>query len=173
MVDAQLLPLNTMSDLTQEYVKTLFDYKDGVFVHKTEKARGKIKVGDKVGSLTSDGYYRVMIDYKEYRLHKIIFLWHHGYMPKNIDHINRNTLDNRIENLRESNSITNAYNRRKPKSNTSGCKNVSWSKKYNQWQIHIRANKKTHCYYAKDFELAELIAIEARNLLHGKFACHV
>ena len=162
-----------MSDLTQEYVKTLFDYKDGVFVHKTPKARGKIKVGDKVGNLTSDNYCRVMIDYKEYRLHKIIFLWHHGYMPKNIDHINHNTLDNKIENLRESTSITNAYNRRISKSNTSGCKNVSWNKKYNQWQIHIRANKKTHCYYAKDFELAELIAIEARNLLHGKFACHV
>ena len=166
-------PFANMSELTQEYVKSLFEYKDGVFVHKTAKAKGKCKVGDEVGNLTSSGYKRVMINYKEYPLHRIIFLWHYGYIPKIIDHKDGNPINNNIDNLRPVEHYQNMQNRRLQKTNTSGCKNVSWNKKYNQWQIHVRANKKTHCYYAKDFELAELIAHEARDLYHGRFACHV
>jgi len=162
-----------MSDLTQEYIKTLFDYKDGVFVHKTAKARGKIKVGELVGSMTSSGYKRVTIDYKEYPLHQIIYLWHFGYIPKIIDHKDGNPLNNDIDNLRSVDHYQNMQNRKIPKNNTSGCKNVSWNKKYKQWQIHVRNNKKTHCYYTPDFELAEFIAEEARNLYHGEYARHV
>ena len=162
-----------MSELTQQLVQSLFDYRDGKLFWKNSHAKGKIKEGQEAGCLSSRGYHRVMIGYKEYPTHRIIFLLHHGYAPKVIDHINNNSLDNRIENLREASCQTNMYNKRIGVNNKSGCKNVSWNSKSKTWQIHIKSNKKVRSWYVKDFELAELIAIEARSLYHGEFACHV
>ena len=174
MSDYQRLrtPFTNMSTLTQQKIQALFDYKEGILFWKTDRAHGKIKAGTEAGCLTSKGYKRLMIEYKEYPTHRIIFLYHHGYLPKIIDHIDGNPLNNCIENLRESDSISNQYNRRKGVNNTSGCKNVSWNKKSQKWQIHVRHNKKIHCWYVKDFELAELIAQEARTKFHGDFVNH-
>ena len=118
-----------MSEYNQEYLHTLFDYKDGNLISKIDRARGKIKKGDIVGSVTTSGYKRVTIDYKEYPLHRIVFFMHYGYVPEIIDHINGNPLDNKIENLRDATLQTNQYNRKKGINNKSGCKNVSWHKK--------------------------------------------
>jgi len=159
--------------MSHEDVQNMFIYDNGDLRWKTDRARGKIKAGSIAGSKTSRGYLRLTIGYKEYPIHKVVFFIHHGYCPDVIDHINGNPLDNRIENLRESNPQTNQYNRKKGKNNTSGCKNVSWHAKKLTWQIHIRHNKKVKCWYVKDFELAELIAYEARDLYHGSFANHV
>ena len=162
-----------MNNLTQDYVKSLFEYKDGVFVHKTSKGKGKLKVGDKVGNLTSRGYLRVMSDYKEHALHKIIYLWNYGVYPEIIDHTDGNPLNNHIDNLRSVIHCQNMQNRKLPKNNTSGCKNVSFNKKYNKWQINIGFNKKRKIWFADDLELADLIAHEARNLYHKEYARHV
>lgn len=161
-----------MTELTQQQVQSLFDYREGKLFWKHSHARGKIKEGQEAGCLSSRGYHRVMIGYKEYPTHRIIFLFHHGYVPKVIDHINNDSLDNRIENLREASYQTNMYNRRIGLNNKSGCKNVSWNAKSEKWQVHIRCDKKRYCWYTKDFELAELIAHEARSLYHGEFAKH-
>jgi hypothetical protein len=161
-----------MSDYSQEYLHTLFDYKDGNLFWKQNRAKGKIKVGQEVGNISTRGYKRVMIEYKEIAVHRLIFLMHHGYMPNVIDHVNGNPLDNRIENLREATHQTNQYNKKIGRNNSSGCKNVSWNKKSHNWQVHIRQNKKVYCWYVKDFELAELIACEARSKFHKEFARH-
>jgi HNH endonuclease len=161
-----------MSEITQKQVQSLFDYKDGNLFWKENRARGKVKAGDKAGCFTSHGYKRLMIGYKEYATHRVVFLYHHGYLPKMVDHIDGNPLNNNIENLRESDSQSNQYNRRKSANNTSGCKNVSWNAKGQTWQIHIRHKKKVHSWYVKDFELAELIAKEARTKFHGAFVNH-
>ena len=162
-----------MTELTKQVVQSLFDYKEGKLFWKENRARGKIKAGDEAGCLTSKGYRRLMIGYKEYPTHRIIYLWHHGYIPEVVDHINNDPLDNRIENLRKASLTTNMFNRRRGKTNKSGCKNVSWNSTNKVWQVHVRSNKKVRCWYVKDFELAELIAIEARSLYHGDFSNHV
>jgi hypothetical protein len=157
--------------MSKELAKSLFDYKDGILYWKVDRA--KIKTGDIAGANTSHGYKRVMVNYKEYPLHSIVYLLHFDFIPEVIDHIDGNPLNNSIENLREASYQTNQYNRKRGINNTSGCKNVSWSTKKQVWQIHIRHNKKVRAWYIKDFELAELIAYEARELFHGKFANHV
>ena len=161
-----------MSELTLPYLHSLFEYRDGKLFWKQDRARGKVKSGSEAGCLTSSGYHRLMLDYKEYPTHRIIFMMHHGYIPKVIDHIDGNPLNNSIENLRESCSQTNQYNRKLGRNNTSGCKNVSFNKKNNLWQIHIRCNKKVHAWYVESLELAELVAYEARIKLHGAFVNH-
>lgn len=159
--------------LDPKIVRESFDYSNGALYWRHDRARGKIKAGAKAGGLTSRGYERVMLGYHEYPVHHVIFCWHHGYVPTVVDHINGNPLDNQIANLRAASAQTNQYNRKRGRNNKSGCKNVSWSAKKHVWQVHVRHAKQVHSWYVQDFELAELIAHEARNLYHGSFANHV
>lgn len=84
-----------------------FEYKDGE-LRRTGRGRGTSK---KTGSVNSLGYHRVKIDGKQYFSHHLVFAIHHGRWPKETDHIDRNRLNNRIENLREVTRKENQKNR--------------------------------------------------------------
>jgi hypothetical protein len=157
--------------VTQEFLMTLFDYANGALVRKISRSR-LAKAGDVAGCFDKKlGYHRVLIQGKSYLLHRIIFMHQHGYMPEYVDHINGDATDNRIENLRVATKIENSRNRAKHSNNTSGRKNVSWHKQHNKWSVTISAEgKKKHIGYFEDFELADLVAMEARDKYHGQFA---
>ena len=110
-----------MRDLTVDLLKELFDYdkETGNLIWK-RKPSTKIKVGDIAGTLKDNGYIYVGINHNSYRAHRLIFLMHKGYLPKTIDHINRDKLDNRIENLRPATVSQNSMNRDISSKNTSG-----------------------------------------------------
>lgn len=59
-----------------------------------------------------------------------------GY--KHHDHINRNTLDNRSENLRPATVAENARNCSKNSNNTSGFTGIRWREKRNRWEVSIQ-----------------------------------
>jgi hypothetical protein len=133
--------------------------------------KNKKKVISKPSSY--NGYCYVNIDRKPIKFHRIVFLYCHGYLPEVIDHINGIRHDNRVENLRLANKEENCLNSKMPKNNSSGFKNVSWSKVANKWTVQMTVNKKyTNFGYYKDIELADLVAQEARSLYHGAFARH-
>jgi hypothetical protein len=150
-------------------IKDIYDYKDGGLYWKSTTSNA-IKVGDRAGYVTSHGYRKIhFLDKQEYE-HRLVYLWHHGYIPKEIDHINGNKLDNRIENLREVTHSQNAMNVKLKKNNTSGVKGVCWDKTRNKWKVKVSINNKTiNCGRYDDFELAELVAIEARDKYHRQF----
>ena len=54
-----------------------------------------------------------------------------------VDHINKNTLDNRRENLRVTTKSMNAYNRKFQSNNTSGYRGVHWVTRDKIWRTHI------------------------------------
>ena len=159
------------SNMTQEYAHSLFDYKDGSLYWKVNKTT-RNWIGKRCGSPESHGYETVMVDGRNWRIHRLVFLMQHGYMPKMIDHINGDRKDNRIENLREANTQTNTYNQALHSNNVSGIKGVSWNNDRQKWAVRVNHNKKTYQRYVQDLELAELVAIEMRSKLHGEFANH-
>ena len=94
-------------------------------------------------------------------------------MPKYIDHIDGNPLNNKIENLRECTHQQNHFNERKPKNNTSGIKGVSFHKPTKKWRATVFLNYKQHYLgLFKDIKEAEKACIEFRNKHHGEFANH-
>jgi hypothetical protein len=160
--------------VTQERLKELFDYQDGNLVWKVKKARAN--KGDIAGcnALAKGIMYRqAKIDGKQYRVHCLVFLLYHGYLPKQVDHIDGNGLNNRIENLRAADASSNALNSKLKSSNTSGSKNVYWHTKANKWFVRITLKNKTHSFgMYDDLELADLVATEVRSKFHGAFARH-
>lgn len=67
-----------------------------------------------VGSVRANGYIRVKIDYMDIYAHHIVWALSHGEWPeKDIDHINCNRSDNRIENLRLATKKQNQGNKSK------------------------------------------------------------
>ena len=57
---------------------------------------------------------------------------------------NRNSLDNRRENIIEVSRAISAQNMRIPKNNTSGVKGVAWNYRRNQWWVYITSNGIRH-----------------------------
>jgi hypothetical protein len=158
--------------MNQTKLKNLFDYVDGKLFWKVANSP-RIKVGQEAGYLRKDGYRYVQIDCKGYRSHRLIFLLHNGYLPTEIDHVDGDLTNNKINNLREATRDQNMFNTKTPRHNTSGIKGVSWYKATGKWSVHIGVNnKKLFFGRYKDLELAELVAIEARNKYHGQFARH-
>jgi len=89
-----------------------------------------------------------------------------------VDHKNHNTLDNRKENLRITDFPENMQNRKsKNSNNTSGYRNVSWDKSYEQWKVQLQVNGKNTCLgYFDDVNKAGEFAKIKREELYGEFA---
>jgi hypothetical protein len=158
--------------LNKDYLNQTFEYRNGELFRKI--ARRGYAVGSKVGTKHHTGYIYVKLDGKIYSAHKLIFIMFNGYMPKVVDHIDGNPLNNKIENLRAATQQQNCWNTVTRRTNTSGIKNVSWNKESKKWKVSMRINRKMkNIGFFHDLELAELVAIEARNKYHGEFANHV
>ena len=103
---------------------------------------GYVLKGELSGKLTK--YWMVKIDGKDYLASRIIYFMHHGIdpYPMQVDHEDRNSLNNNIDNLRLGNSVLQTQNRGIRSDNTSGVKGVSWNKQLSKWQAYISVGGK-------------------------------
>ena len=101
---------------------------------------------------------------KNIRMHWII-------VGKYYDHIDRNPLNNRRYNLRESTFVQNTQNRGRRSDNTSGVVGVCWNKREQKWQARINVNKKRILLGRyNDFNNAVVSRLKAEKEYFGEFA---
>lgn len=135
-------------DIPIEEFKKFFHYNPDtgalswkVFPPKFRK--GSIQLGEPIGK--GRKYAQLMFKKQHLLIHRVAWLLYTGKWPeKQLDHINRDTTDNRIENLREATHTENQRNRAKGKKNTSGFKGVSWITREQKWMAGIKVDGKSY-----------------------------
>lgn len=173
--------------ITCEYVRSILDYneKTGVLTWKKRpeehfkskkvfaiwngKYSGKV-AGCNHTNQNGKKYRLISIDNRRYLEHRVIWLLVHGIEPRNeIDHINGNGLDNRIENLRDITRGENNKNIKLSKRNKSGFVGVSFDKAKGKYKAEIGLKGKTKFIgYFSDFTQA----CEARKKAEIKCGFH-
>jgi hypothetical protein len=104
-------------------LKELFYCRDGrLFWNKP--VGQKIKAGDEAGTVAANGRRYVQFNGKKYLVHRLIYQWHYNKCPEYLDYIDRNPLNNQIENLRPASKRANAQNRSIRSDNKTGFKGI-------------------------------------------------
>lgn len=86
------------------YIKKYFIYNEDGSFNRLDRKNSN-------GSLDKDGYLIIKIKGSQYKAHRLVFAYFNNRLPiGEIDHINRNRTDNRIENLRECSRLENCKN---------------------------------------------------------------
>ena len=109
-------------------------------------------------AISKQGYKVGNINNSLFRAHRIAWAIHYGYDPKNqIDHINGDRQDNRIENLRIVTNQQNSWNQKMRSTNKSGINGVSWCKMMNKWVARAMVDGIDHRigYFDSKHEAAE------------------
>lgn len=153
-------------ELSAHSVREMLDYapETGLLTWKPKKGRGARNdlAGTVAGSPHKDGYLAVQIGRQKYLAHRIVWLIATGAWPKGeIDHVNRQRDDNRLENLRDTDRSGNQQNR----SNVSG---VDFVKRTNKWRARITLRGKVIGLgnYASQHEALEAYKT-AKGLVHA------
>lgn len=160
-----------MNDQDVALIREYLEYRDGAAYWKKNTGHQHI-VGTRYGH-KRPRYRAGKVKQKSFMEHRVVWALCRGPFEKGlvIDHINGDTHDNRIENLRIGTPSENLMNSRMGVRNKSGHKGVSWHRKSGKWQVVVQFYQ-TQKYLGlyEDFELACLVADEARDLYHGDFA---
>ena len=99
--------------LTAEWLRAVLDYdpKTGLFHWRIDRGGRKARIGALAGSFDATGYIQIMIDGKNYKAHRLAWLYVTGNWPiGDIDHLNGERANNRWSNLREATKSINQQN---------------------------------------------------------------
>lgn len=94
--------------------------------------------GQVAGSITKQGYHAVRFGRERYLAHRIIWkIWTGGDEPEELDHIDRNPLNNSVTNLRAATRSENNRNKALSKYNTTGFVGIYQNPK-GKWVAQIK-----------------------------------
>lgn len=115
----------------------MFSYKDGHLFWL--KKRNGIKDSLLAGNENATGRWCIKLNGKIYLAHRLIWVLFKGEIPDGyeVDHIDTDPLNNKIENLRLATRPNNQRNRPKGAVNTSGYKGVSYRPDIKKWRARI------------------------------------
>jgi hypothetical protein len=109
-----------------------------------KRITGRISKTGKVGTVDASGvkssvklYLRVYFDGKLVYAHRLIWAIVAGEQAKDVDHIDRDGLNNKWANLRSVSHSVNGRNQKMHSTNTSGSSGVSYRKDSNKWRARI------------------------------------
>lgn len=136
-----------------------------------------VKAGDVAGSL-DNGYWKVHALGRNYKAYKIVWALHNDFQNQDgyhIDHIDGDSSNNKVENLRLVDPTLNARNKPMLKSNKSGVHGVCFQTvktrqgkyvdRYVAGWRDLQGNPRTKCFSVNKYgkELAEFLAQEYRQ----------
>ena len=147
-------------EITQEELHEMFEYIDGKLYNKYTRNSRAIKGSETSTCDTYGGYRKVGIAGKRYPTHRVVWTLLKGAIPEGleIDHINRQRDDNRIENLRLVTRKENAFNLKSSK---------GYYKAHGKWRAQISIdNVSTHIGYYDTEAEARKAYLEAKEKYH-------
>lgn len=141
--------------MIEDYILEHFKYHNDGTITRNDRKNSN-------GSVDKYGYLILKIKGRQFKAHRIVWLLNNGSFPcTELDHINRNKLDNRIENLRESNRTQQNRNKEFQVNPSTGVRGVyaDNSTKGLKKKYTFKHNGATYRFYT----LSE--AVEARKAL--------
>ena len=154
-------------ELTAERLRKALDYDPDTGIFTRRYTQGGRKIGDAAGSTSVHGYRVIKIDGRQYRAHRLAWLYVHGRWPRDqIDHINRDKTDNRIANLREATNGQNNANVGASRRNLRGVRGVG-THHSGKYLAYFRGKSLGLYSTAKE---AESVSRAARERAYGAFS---
>lgn len=173
-------------ELSQGELKRRLDYdaRSGQFRWKAarEDYFPEALVGKVAGKTNKKGYVVIDISGRRYQASRLAWLWVHGKWPRDqVDHINHQVGDNRIENLRPAGSSEQCWNRRVRREGLKGCyfgpwksggKGLGMRRRAKPWRAMITVFKKRIPlgWFETEEEAHEAYGRAAREHF-GEYAC--
>jgi hypothetical protein len=178
-------------EITTELVRELIDYDQdtGVFTWRARdrhwfKREQDFKMWNTrfAGSVTgcvhrdATGYPTLAINVlgRTWLAHRLAFIYMGEALPDQVDHLNRDSVDNRWKNLSSSSAKENMKNKSMFRNNTSGVAGVSWHKARGKWEarVHSGGERKSLGYFEDLAKAAEVIRtfkeVNGYSKGHGK-----
>lgn len=165
-----------MRDLTANRLREALHYnaETGVFVWRID-ASISTRIGCVAGTVDGRGYIRIGIDGRVFRAHRMAWLYVYGCWPKNeIDHIDGDTSNNAISNLRDVPRRINQQNQTAAfKNNEAAVRGVSLHKATGKWRARIWHEGRSHALGLFDLQAdASEAYVSAKRAMH-EGAAHV
>ncbi|WP_338743736.1 HNH endonuclease [Klebsiella michiganensis] len=172
---------------SQDTVRKYFIYEIGSLIRKERpevefstsglcERWNALYAGTRAGSLSTNGYIYIKLNGLRFMAHRLVWIYHFGDIPTGmeLDHINHQRRDNRIENLRMVTRKQNCRNRALPKRNTSGVVGVTFDNLLKKWKSQINIDgKNMNLGSFSTFEKAVKARKSAENLygFHENHGC--
>lgn len=147
-----------------------YNPRTGVFTWLIDAA-ASVTSGSVAGGIDEKGYWRICINGRKYRAHRLAFLYMTGRWPKrHVDHRDMKRSNNRWRNLREATRSQNHCNSGPRRNNKCGFKGV-YKRKDGTFLAQIQHNKKKfYIGLYKSAMAAHAAYLRMARKLHGNFA---
>ena len=157
--------------ITRDQVRELFTEIDGKLIRRTNVANQKT-IGVTAGCYT-ESHPKVKINDVPYGINRVVFLYHHGYLPDCVINIDGNLHNNKIENLKPAEFAEKSWTSKMLNKTKSGVKGVTLIASTGKWQARVMRNGKrlSVCGF-NTIDEASAMAESMRDNLHNEFACH-
>lgn len=138
--------------------------------YRTFRAYMGQRAGKIAGSERPNGYRVIKLFGKYFREHRVIFYIRYGWLPEQVDHINGIRDDNRIVNLRPSDSKRNSHNSKLNSNNKVGYKGVAYCEKRGVFRAQIyTSGKQKFLGYFSSAHNAHKAYVSAAKQMFGNF----
>jgi hypothetical protein len=129
--------------------------------------------GKSAGYFKKHGYLYITIVANKFLGHRLAWLIYHGPpVPNSIDHMDGNSRNNRIANLRAATQSQNLANAGMNKRNKLGVRGVYYSERDKLFCVDVRINDEQYRGWFRTLEEAIKAQQDAAIRLHGEFARH-